>query len=324
MMNQQQNDTPVDQEAVSTTDYQRAPDGLWKSDEDNEDNDTPAKPNIVLLLDVYKTKQQYGYCSILFSILQTTILFVMMWQCGIAPLYINPMIGPPPDALSYWGAKNSALILENGESYRLLTPLFLHAGILHLVGNIGVQLETGVFFEREWGSVVWTIIYLASAVGSSILSVVLIPSALSVGSSGAVMGLFGAKLAEIFCRACESRTSIQEKAGHEMRKHQLVLCVGGVVLVMAFSFIPFVDWAAHLGGLLAGMTVGLTIFAFSIQNWAWRIIWFLVGLSTTIIGFVMSLKYMYTKVEPLEILRDVCAYYQEYYQDYECSCTRGD
>jgi membrane associated rhomboid family serine protease len=247
----------------------------------------------------------------------------MMWQCGVAALTVNPMIGPPPDALSTWGAKNSALILNENEYYRLFTPLLLHAGILHLVGNIGVQLETGVFFEREWGTMTWLLIYLASGVGSTILSVCLIPNALSVGSSGAVMGLFGGKLAEIVCRACERRTTVQQKAGHEMRKHQLVLCVGGVVLVMAFSFIPFVDWAAHLGGLLAGFTVGLMVFAFSIETMVWRIVWFLFGVSGTIAGFVVSLKYMYTEVEPLEILEDVCAYYQEYYQDYECACARG-
>jgi hypothetical protein len=109
-----------------------------------------------------------------------------------------------------------------------------------------------------------------------------------------------------------------------MRKHQLVLSLGGVVIVMAFSFIPFVDWAAHLGGLLAGMAVGLTVFSFSIQSMAWRIIWFVIGLVVTIVGFVGSLYYMYNEVEPLDILRDVCGYYQEYYEGYECSCRKDD
>lgn len=47
--------------------------------------------------DVYIVKQRHGYFSWLFSLAQTIILSVMMWQCGVAPLNINPMIGPYPD-----------------------------------------------------------------------------------------------------------------------------------------------------------------------------------------------------------------------------------
>jgi membrane associated rhomboid family serine protease len=129
--------------------------------------------------EIYIVRQDYGYLSVFFSIVQTLILIVMMWQCGIAPLNINPMIGPYPDALSEWGGKNSVLILEDGEWYRLMTPILLHAGIIHLFCNVAVQLETGLLFEREWGSVRWLIIYLGSALGSSILSVIIMPNAVS-------------------------------------------------------------------------------------------------------------------------------------------------
>ena len=36
------------------------------------------------------------------------------------------MIGPYPDALDYWGAKNASKILDDNEWWRLITPLFLH------------------------------------------------------------------------------------------------------------------------------------------------------------------------------------------------------
>jgi membrane associated rhomboid family serine protease len=275
----------------------------------------------VFLLDVYKTRQQYGYLSILFSLVQTIILAIMMFECGVAPLRINPMLGPYPDVLSYWGAKNSALILDEGEHWRLLTPMLLHAGVIHLVGNISVQLETGVFFEREWGSPTWLIIYLTSTVGASILSTIAMPGSLSVGSSGAVMGIFGAKISEIFCRCCEPNKTQDERVGHAMRKHQLELSLGGCIIVMLFSFIPYVDWAAHLGGMLTGMAVGLPIFSCYIQSMPWRILWFVVGMGITIGGFTVSLQYMYTQVEAVEQLADVCGYYEQFFEDYECTCT---
>jgi hypothetical protein len=141
--------------------------------------------------------------------------------------------------LSDWGGKNAVNILDDGEWWRLVTPIFLHAGIIHLLCNIAVQLETGAFFEREWGSTNWMIIYLGSAVGSSVLSVICMPNSVSVGSSGAVMGLFGGKLAELICRACESTKTPQDRVRHSVRKEQLGGTLCAVTLVMAFSFIPY-------------------------------------------------------------------------------------
>jgi membrane associated rhomboid family serine protease len=189
--------------------------------------------------EVYLVRQRYGYFSILFSIAQVLILIIMMCNCGVAPLNINPMIGPYPDALSEWGGKNAVNILDDGEWWRLLTPIMLHAGVIHLLCNIAVQVETGAFFEREWGSRNWLIIYLVSAVGSSILSVIFMPDAVSVGSSGAVMGLFGGKLAEVICRYCESDKTEQGRIGHQVRKEQCAGATCSVIIVMLFSFIPY-------------------------------------------------------------------------------------
>jgi len=189
--------------------------------------------------DIYLVRQSYGYGSILFSLVQIIVLVVMMMQCGVAPININYMIGPYPDALSDWGGKNAINILEDGEWWRLLTPILLHAGVIHLLCNIAVQLETGAFFEREWGSRNWIIIYLTSAVGSTVLSVIFMPDAVSVGSSGAVMGLFGGKLAEVLCRYCETDKTEQGRIGHQVRREQCGGVMCSVTVVLLFSFVPF-------------------------------------------------------------------------------------
>ena len=142
---------------------------------------------------LYAVEQKHAYLSVLLSVVQTVVLAVMMIQCSIATFALNPMIGPPPDALDYWGGKNALKILRDGEDWRLITPIFLHAGVLHLIGNISAQLDVGGLFEKEWGSKIWLFIYLTSALGSSIFSVCMKPDNVSVGSSGAVMGLFGGK-----------------------------------------------------------------------------------------------------------------------------------
>lgn len=85
-----------------------------------------------------------------------------------------------------------------------------------------------------------------------------------------------------------------------------------------------VDWAAHLGGLIAGMLVGIPVFAPHIENVVCRFIWILVGIAATVVCFTYALVYMYSgAVEPAQELRDVCAYYQEFFEDYECVCQRN-
>mmetsp|Transcript_16154 Transcript_16154/g.45254 ORF Transcript_16154/g.45254 Transcript_16154/m.45254 type:complete len:385 (-) Transcript_16154:193-1347(-) len=276
--------------------------------------------------EIYVVKQRYSYFSIIFSTIQVIVLIVMMFHCGgVAPLNINPMIGPYPDALSEWGGKNAYNILEEDEWWRLITPILLHAGVIHLLCNVAVQLETGAFFEREWGSMNWLIIYLTSAVGSSVLSVVAMPDAVSVGSSGAVMGLFGGKLAEVICRCCESDKTEQGRIGHQVRKEQCAGVTCSVVVVLLFSFIPYVDWAAHLGGLLAGLVVGIMVFSCTIKTILWRCIWFLVGTAITGVFYGISFQYMYSgNIDVAEELRDVCGYYKEHFENYECNCIRGE
>ncbi|KAL3807293.1 hypothetical protein ACHAXA_002800 [Cyclostephanos tholiformis] len=221
-------------------------------------------------------KQRYAPFSTLFCLVQTTILALMMWQCGVAPLNINPMIGPGPDVLNYWGAKNAVLIIDDGESYRLFTPVLLHAGLIHLAGNVLVQMDAGNMWEREWGSLAWLLVYVGSTLGSSVFSCCFMPENISVGSSGAVMGLFGAKLSEILLLCCEKGTSTKERAAAYSRKRQACSVVGGIVIVMAMSFIPYVDWAAHLGGLMAGFVIGMVCFSFKFRSWIFVAIWFVV------------------------------------------------
>jgi hypothetical protein len=65
------------------------------------------------------------------------------------------------------------------------------------------------------------------------------PGAISVGSSGAVMGLFGAKLAEVIVRFCDRDKSTQGRIAHQVRKEQATGVTCSVIVVMLFSFIPF-------------------------------------------------------------------------------------
>ncbi len=246
--------------------------------------------------EAYLPKQRRCYMTILFSSIQAVILVIMMLKLGIASFDVNPMIGPTPDALDDWGGKNARKIIDDGEYFRLVTPIFLHAGIIHFMANIVVQLDVGVSFEMEWGSLIWTVVYLTSGVGGSLFSVYFKPDDISVGSSGAVIGLFGGKIGECICMACESLETDQGRIDHEMRMEQLHMSLYSILMVMAFSFVPFVDWASHLGGLISGFAIALVCFAPRIKTKSFAVFWFCLGLAINCIIYLQIVSFLLTEV----------------------------
>ena len=85
------------------------------------------------------------------------------------------------------------------------------------------------------------------------------------------------------------------------------------------------DWAAHLGGLLAGFCVAFILFSFSLRKILLKILWFLLGVGLTTAYFVPTFQKMYSgDIEPAEELRDVCGYYKQFFDDYQCNCMREE
>lgn len=125
---------------------------------------------------------------------------------------------------------------------------------------------------------------------------------------------------------CESRKNEQAKLSHDILCEQFGSTLCSVILILAFSFIPYVDWAAHVGGLVGGFAVGMLLFSCRVKTMRWRIVWFLTGFIMTVIGLTMGVFYMNDEIknEVAEQMKDVCGYYEEYFanagQDYECRC----
>lgn len=277
--------------------------------------------------DYYYVRQKYGYLSIGVSTAQLATLAVMMALCGVAPLDVNPMVGPYPDAISEWGGKNTYLILEDFEIWRYVSSALLNTGVIHLLCNVAVQLETGAFFEREWGSFRWFLIYVSSAVGAVLTGCIFDPNHVSVASSGAIMGLFGAKISEVLAlslfdtRRRGGGGNSTVGAGDAVRLEQVsgVLC--SVAIVSLFSFIPYVDWSGHMGGLAVGFAVGTFLFSSILKHICWLLLWGLIGLGLVAASLGYGFYYLYTEVEADEELGDPCEYFRRLFSEgYECEC----
>jgi membrane associated rhomboid family serine protease len=74
----------------------------------------------------------------------------LMRLCGVSSLWWqeNPMLGPPGRVLDQLGAKDTPRIAYSYQLWRLITPIFLHAGFVHLLTNLIMQLRLAVFLVR--------------------------------------------------------------------------------------------------------------------------------------------------------------------------------
>src|SRR5207244_2886447 len=109
------------------------------------------------------------------------VIYVAMIANGVS------FSDPTTDALLAWGADFGPLTLR-GQSWRLLTSMFLHAGFLHLAFNAWALWVLGRLTERLLGSVAFTLVYLLSGIGGNLLSLLINPLQVSVGASGAIFG----------------------------------------------------------------------------------------------------------------------------------------
>lgn len=95
------------------------------------------------------------------------------------------------------GAMYAPAVLEDGEYYRLLTAMFMHFGIRHIMNNMLVLFVLGDNLERALGHVKYLIFYLLCGIGSNWVSMMAHTAdtmTVSAGASGAIFGVVGGLL----------------------------------------------------------------------------------------------------------------------------------
>jgi membrane associated rhomboid family serine protease len=151
------------------------------------------------------------------------------------------------NVLIQYGAKENTLILQ-GQYWRFITPIFLHANLLHVGLNMLNLVILGVFLERLIGHWRFLYIYLLTGIVSIISSFYFMPQEVSVGASGAIFGLVGAYSIFVLVHRRAFRN------GGIPTLLWLVIVIGGNLSIGLF--IPNVDNYAHLGGLISGCFLG--------------------------------------------------------------------
>uniref|UniRef100_A0A7S3YTX7 rhomboid protease n=1 Tax=Lotharella globosa TaxID=91324 RepID=A0A7S3YTX7_9EUKA len=127
----------------------------------------------------------------------------------------NDMGGPSEETLVSMGAVSTPLIKNQFQFWRLFTPLFLHAGVLHIASNLLFFSQCAYTFERRWGRYAVALIFFLSGIAGNMLSAVGNPDMTAVGASGALAGLLGADLVYIYLSIQHQTSNIK----HQMKSN---------------------------------------------------------------------------------------------------------
>jgi membrane associated rhomboid family serine protease len=182
------------------------------------------------------------------------VLFFIALNSAVFLVELVRRTGGSPDFLHRLGALDPYSVLIRREYWRLLTALFLHYDVVHLLFNLFALYVLGPGLERTIGTFRFSLCYLISGLGSTagvlLLTVLrLIQPAELVGASGSIMGIVGAWAGFL----------VQNR--HSPRAQQRLLNILLIVAIQtAFDLsTPQVSMPAHVCGLISGFFIGLAI-----------------------------------------------------------------
>ena len=128
-------------------------------------------------------------------------------------------------------------LVREGQWWRVLTTVLVHANILHIFFNMMVVVNLGFAVERLLGTPRMAAVSLVSALGAAAMVMAFAFTSPTVGASGMILGWAGALLPVVNRQGRESLAWL-------------------LVQVAVISLLNFVSWQAHLGGFLAGLACG--------------------------------------------------------------------
>lgn len=201
----------------------------------------PKQDDLVDMLNYLVPLDNHFVTSIILDI--NILVFLFMLLSGI------DVISPNGQELMQWGA-NRRPETTGGEWWRLLTSMFVHGGIVHLLLNIFGLVLAAIFVEPILGRRNYSILYICSGLCGGLASIYWYSHTASVGASGAIFGLYGAILSLLLTDAF-----------HKDSKKGMLMFIGIYVGInLLWGLTGGIDNAAHIGGLLSGAILAFILY----------------------------------------------------------------
>ncbi len=162
-----------------------------------------------------------------------------------------------------FGAKLNALILQQKEWFRFVTPIFLHIGVVHLAINSYTLWNVGPTIEKLFGATRFLALYLltgiAGVIGSVFSDLYYKSNGIGAGASGALFGLVGVSLAVSYRYRKELPEGFRKALGPGMIQVVALNLVYGFINNSSPGRGHLIDNSAHIFGLVSGGLLGFVI-----------------------------------------------------------------
>jgi len=196
-------------------------------------------------------------------------VFLLMW--GSSGLSVRALVRGFPDiVLMVYGAQMHYLIAgPYHQLWRLVTPMFVHIDVLHVLMNMFSLLILGPFVEKLYGSAKFVVFWVVTGVAGSLATYFALRPSLArgilgsfifkaddlpaAGASGALFGLVGV----LFVFGIKYRRELPE--GFKRVFGTGLLPIIFINLFIGFVGRSFIGNAAHLGGLFTGAALALFV-----------------------------------------------------------------
>ncbi|KAI1344278.1 hypothetical protein F5Y15DRAFT_366027 [Xylariaceae sp. FL0016] len=154
---------------------------------------------------------------------------------------------PNPEWLGADGLSQSP---EPDQWFRFITPIFMHAGFIHIGFNLLLQLTMGKEIERAIGSIRFFLVYMSAGIFGFVMGGnFAAPGISSTGASGALFGIIAITLLDLLYSWSDRRNPTRE----------LMFILIEVVISFALGLLPGLDNFSHIGGFIVGICLGISV-----------------------------------------------------------------
>ncbi|MCX7880815.1 MAG: rhomboid family intramembrane serine protease [Ignavibacteria bacterium] len=195
--------------------------------------------NTISTLNVFTGKQTSAIVTIF-------LLISIVVYYGILVLFNGGNVFDiDPEILLNFGGNFPTKTL-NGEAWRLFSSIFVHSDLEHLLGNLVALLSIGTLLEPKIGNIRFFLAFITTGVIGASISTLNNHFYISVGASGATLGLYGIFLVLLIFK----KTHLRRNVFFDVLSIVIFTLASGL-------FDPEVDNSGHFGGFISGIIFGL-------------------------------------------------------------------